>query len=212
MPRLSFAPGLQLSFQKGAGQGQLPDLDIKRLHLLLIDLGLLLTAAFKNAVGALKKFTLPILRRCLQSVLAIIELNVADRSIIVKTFRQNVEIWKFHGLIGRVSTPSKDVRRSHTTRGVEARYADLSAIRCMFSIYSAPTKSSESKADSCRSPHKARTAAVVQLASLNAEYSPRTWTVTVTSALSRLRQNQPCSPSNSATISPSDPLEPRPFS
>ena len=51
-----------------------------------------------------------------------------------------------------------------------------------------------------------------QLASLNSAYSPRTCTVTVASELSRLRQNQPCSPSNAATISPSSPVEPRPFS
>lgn len=56
-----FRPRSSAFYSKKAGQGQLPDLDIKRLHLLLIDLGLLLTAAFKNAVGALKKFTLPLL-------------------------------------------------------------------------------------------------------------------------------------------------------
>ncbi len=65
------------------------------------------------------------IRQCLQSVLAIIELNVADRISIAKTIRQNVEIWKFHGLIGRVSTSSKDVKRSRTTRGVEDCYAEF---------------------------------------------------------------------------------------
>lgn len=51
-----------------------------------------------------------------------------------------------------------------------------------------------------------------QLASLNSVYWPRTWTVTVAGWLSRFRQNHPCSPSNAAMISPSSPVEPRPFS
>ena len=43
-------------------------------------------------------------------------------------------------------------------------------------------------------------------------YSPRNCSVTVTSALSRLRQNQPCSPANGAVMLPSPDVAPRPRS
>ena len=61
-------------------------------------------------------------------MLAIIELNVADRISIAKTIRQNVDISKFHGLIGRVGISPKNVKRSCTTPGVEDRYGDKVAV------------------------------------------------------------------------------------
>src|SRR6056297_4311305 len=54
-------PRLELSGQKIVGHSQLPDLGVQFLHLLLVNLGLLSTAALEHAGRALQQGTFPLM-------------------------------------------------------------------------------------------------------------------------------------------------------